>query len=196
LSFSGFTFLEASNGEAALEILKQQQVDLVLLDVQMPIKNGVETFKELKSLNSNTKVIILTMFGEPSLMVYLLKLGVNGLLLKDIDLCDLERAINITLTEGAYFPDFVKAILDDHLLHPACSPNLDLTPREFQLLELIGAGMGNKEMADFLHLKIFTVESYRKVLMDKLKCRNTADLLSLAYKVGLHFPEYVPHRKH
>ncbi len=187
-SSNRYTILEASNGVEALEILKKRHVDLMLLDVQMPIMNGVETFKEVKKIGLKTKVVILTMFGEATLIIHLLKLGVNGFLLKDVGFDELEAAISKTLIEGGCHNDLVRKIMEEYVMYPDHFPSLNLSPREFQVLELIKLGLTNKEMATYLHLEVFTVESYRKTLMDKTKCANTAELVSFAYKIGVNLP--------
>lgn len=184
-----YFFYHASNGDEALSILNEENIDLMLLDIQMPVKNGIDTFKEFKRLGLNTKVIILTMLGEASLIIHLLKLGANGFLLKDCEIEELEEAISKTMTEGGYHGNIVEIAMKEFVRYPDLFPNLNLSPREFQVLELIKNGLSNKDMARHLHLGVNTIESYRKALMEKTKCNNTADLVTFAYKIGASLPD-------
>ncbi len=183
-----FNFLEAANGDEAISIVNSQPVDLILLDLQMPIKNGIETLIEIKKINSKIKVIVLTMHSESSLIIHALKLGANGFLTKNINLDTLEETIDRVLA-GDSHPDRVASnVIEEFNRFPDHFPNLNLSPREFQLLELIKLGQTNKDMAKHLELEVFTIESYRKTLMEKTKCSNTADLVSFAFKIGVNLP--------
>jgi DNA-binding NarL/FixJ family response regulator len=181
-----FVVEQAVNGRDALDFLDTHSIDLVLLDIQMPVMNGIEAFKHIKKTHPKVKVLALTQLDEASLIIYLLRLGINGFLVKNVDLDELARAIMETMEKGEYTNELVSHVLKQYLAMPDQFPNLSLSPREFQLLELIKMGMSNKEMAHHLDLEVFTVESYRKSLMQKTKCRNTADVVSFAYKIGIN----------
>jgi two-component system, NarL family, response regulator DegU len=181
-----FEVHQAVNGKDALDFLETHSIDLVLLDIQMPVMNGIEAFKHIRKIYPKVKVLALTQLDESSLIIYLLRLGINGFLVKNVDLDELERAIVETMQKGEYSNELVAHVLKQYLAMPDQFPNLSLSPREFQLLELIKMGMSNKEMANYLDLEVFTVESYRKSLMQKTKCRNTADVVSFAYRIGIN----------
>lgn len=183
-----YEIIEASNGREALEVLKEQRIDLLLLDIQMPVMNGIDVCKEIKRLQLNTRIIVLTMLDEAALVIHLLQIGVNGFLLKNTELEELENALEKTLTDGEYHSDFVSNIMKRYLLYPEGFANLNLSPREFQLLELIKQGHSNKEIATHLKLELQTIESYRKTLMNKTKCRSTGELVSFAHKIGINPP--------
>ncbi|MCE2997905.1 MAG: response regulator transcription factor [Cyclobacteriaceae bacterium] len=98
-----FKFFEAGNGLEALKIIEKTKIDLIILDIQMPKMNGIDCLKEAKIQAPNTKVIVLTQFDEPSLIVLLAQLGAEGFLLKECDPKELETAIDAVLTIGHYF---------------------------------------------------------------------------------------------
>lgn len=183
-----YQLYEASNGEEALHILLKENIDIILLDLQMPIKNGIETLMEIRKTDTKTKIVILSMHSDSPLVLHALKLGANGFLTKDIDLDTLEAAIDKALN-GDYMQNGVTpSVIEEFTRHPQDFPNLNLSPREFQLLELIKLGLTNKDIARHLRLQLMTVESYRKSLMKKTKCANIAELVSFAHKIGLNLP--------
>jgi two-component system response regulator DegU len=180
------TFFEAANGLEALETLKGNQIDIVLLDVQIPSLNDIDCLRKIKELHSQVKVIILTQFSEPALIVHLVALGADGFLLKDTSPDELEKAIVTVIRDGQYFTELVHETLalnvgknGEHLAQ------LDISPREFQVANLLKDGLSTEEIAGKLGLATFTVSSYRKTLMKKTKSKNVADLIRLLFSIGL-----------
>jgi DNA-binding NarL/FixJ family response regulator len=180
--------MEAANGREAIKILASHHVDLVLLDVQMPEMGGIDTIKQLRHDGSQAKVIILTQFHDESLIVYMLQLGANGFLFKACEPPELEKAILAVIEKGHYYDDHVMKAIERNLSREIKLSNLDISPREFQVLVLLKEGMSNKEVAKNLGLTLSTVESYRKRLIKKTGSKNTVDLVSLAYRTGI-FPQ-------
>lgn len=176
---------EASNGLEAIALLSTNSIDIVLLDIRMPQMGGIEAIKKIREAGSQTKIIVLTQFDEESLIVYLLQLGVNGFLLKNCDPGELEKAIITVSVEGHFYNDLVLKVIEHNLSRESKLANLDISPREFQVMVLMKDGKLNKEIAINLGLTVSTVESYRKSLIKKTKCRNTAELISLAYRTGI-----------
>src|SRR5579859_4993039 len=175
----------AVNGKEAIEFLLVNSADLVLLDIQMPVLGGIETLKKIRELGLSTRVIILTQFDEPSLIMYLLQYGANGFLLKDCKSDELENAIDHVLSEGHYYNEQALNVLKHGISMKSGLANLDISPREFQVMILLKDGKSNKEISSRLGLTLRTIESYRKALMKKMNCRNTAELVGLVYRTGI-----------
>lgn len=176
---------EASNGKEAIAIMSAQEIDLILLDVQMPVLNGLETMKELRHLQKRPKVIVLTQFDEQSLILHMLKLGANGFLLKNCNPHEMESAIRAVMNDGHYFSDFVLRVISENMSGQSAHPNLELSRREHQVLELLKDGKSSKDISNILDLSVLTVETYRKGLLRKTNSQNIAELISLAYRTGL-----------
>jgi DNA-binding NarL/FixJ family response regulator len=180
-------YFEASNGAEGMALLNTQKIDIVLLDIQMPEMGGIEMLKSIRRDGKQTKIIMLTQFQDQSLIVYLLQLGANGFLLKSCETKELEEAIQKVNSEGHYYDQQVSKAVEQNLSNEEKLSNLDITPREFQVLVLIKDGKSNKEVARNLGLTIRTIESYRKRLIKKTNSKNTIGLISLAYRTGI-FP--------
>ena len=180
------TFFEAANGLEALETLKGNQIDIVLLDIQMPSLNGIDCLKKMKELHPKVKVIILTQFSEPALIVHLVALGADGFLLKDTSPNELEKAIATVIQDGHYFTELVHETLALNLgKNGQRLAQLDISPREFQVANLLKDGLGTSEIAEKLGLAPSTISSYRKSLLDKTKSKNVAELVKLLFTMGL-----------
>jgi DNA-binding NarL/FixJ family response regulator len=184
-SFPGFEFKEASNGLEALQLLKSACVDLVILDVQMPKMDGITTLKKIKETTPEIKVIMLTQFDERVLVLYCLQLGANSFLLKNCNTRDAELTIRRVINEGSFHSPYVNSIIQQRLSDSSEWANLDLSPREFQILSFLKEGKVSHEIANILGLTRMTVESYRKSLLQKTKMKNVAELISLAYRTGI-----------
>jgi two-component system response regulator DegU len=183
--FPSSEILEAGNGLETLEILKSTPTDLILLDVQMPKMNGMETLKHIKEKWPQSKVIMLTQFDESALVAYCLQLGANAFLLKNGDVNEVGTAISKVLKEGHYFSPFVMKIIRKRQSKISELANLDISPIEFQLLCILKEGHSSKTISEKLGLTKLTVDSYRKELLRKTKTKNVAELVSLSYRCGL-----------
>jgi DNA-binding NarL/FixJ family response regulator len=181
-----FNFFEAGNGLEALEITEKNEIDLIVLDIQMPKMNGVECLREVKQRAEETKVIILTQFDEPSLIVLLAQIGADGFLLKECDPNELETAIDAVLTIGHYFNSVAEEAIKNHNQKKG-SPiaNLELTPREIDVARLLMKGLNSDEIGTELNLSSQTVNSYRKSILKKTSCTNTAALTRLLLLSGI-----------
>jgi two-component system, NarL family, response regulator DegU len=180
-----FDLYEASNGKEGMNVLKKEKIDIVLLDIQMPEMGGVEMLKILRREGKQTKVIMLTQFEDQSLIVYLRHLGANGFLFKNCEPTQLKETIQKVFVSGIGYIQETVNVTDPILSNDAGLSNLDISPREFQVLVLIKDGKTNKEVARILGLTIRTIESYRKRLIKKTKSKNTIGLINLAYRTGM-----------
>lgn len=180
-----YKVLQAHNGKEAIDVLAENPVDVMLLDIQMPVMNGIETINHLKALPCKPKIIVLTMLDEHALIIHLFKNGVSAFVNKDSDIDVLEHAIAQVLQHGEFYTDPIRDILRHHQNFPCEAGMLELSPREWQVLNRINEGRTTKEIAVLLRLEVYTIESYRKSLMIKTRTRNTADLIQFAWKAGL-----------
>ena len=181
--------IEASNGQELLNALEGTVPDIILLDLDMPVLNGIETAKAVKASHPEIGIIILTMYDDEQMISHLMELGANGYLLKDTTRDELEKAILNVHQNQFYFNDFVsKALLSGvksrRKPQPKLGIKIDLTRREAEILQLICEEMTTSEIADKLFLSARTVEGHRKNLIEKMAVKNTAGLIIKAVKMG------------
>lgn len=176
----------AENGEELLSILKLMPVDITLVDIDMPVKNGIETTKEIALHFPATRVIILTMHDEKSMIKQLMELGAHGYLLKNCGQDELLLAIRNVAAGKKYFSgDVTMTLLNDDPT-PDQSPEFKLlTTREIEILTLIAMGQSNKEIGDKLFISHRTVDTHRTNVMKKLDVHNIAALVRIAYRNNL-----------
>lgn len=159
---------KASNGEEALELIQQLQPDICIMDIEMPVKSGLDAAEHLK--NSACKVIILTTFARSGYFERARKAGVNGYLLKDSPSEELANSIRIIMDgRRIYAPELVDIAYEGE------NP---LTERESQVLELIADGKNTKEIASELYITTGTVRNYISVILDKLDVSNRIEAIA------------------
>lgn len=174
---------EANNGREALRMLGFLPVDVILMDIDMPVMNGIETLKEVKKLYPGIKVIIISMHNEAGMIRSLIDLGANGYMLKSCTQDELLGAIRKVADGQSYFStDVTMALLKQ--ANPGQNTEF-LTERETEILKLIAAGFSNKEIGDKLFISHRTVDTHRTNLMKKLTVSNIAGLISYAIKNGI-----------
>ena len=181
---------ETSGGTELMEKLETNVPDVLLLDLDMPGPNGIETLKQIRPTYPDLGVIILTTYNDTKMMAYLMELGANSYLLKDCEAETLERAIRGVYNEGYYFTREVSsAMLKGLKGHSRKKPVLDnkntLTEREVEVLQLICEEHTAKEIADKLFISIRTAEGHRRHLIEKLGVKNTAGLIVKAIKENI-----------
>lgn len=175
---------EASDGDEALRMIEQDRPDILVTDIRMPIKNGLDVSCELKE-RSDVKVILLTMHNETDYILKSLECGADGYLLKDTSKSEFIKAIKLVNNGQKYFTgDISNTIINSFTPQPVntSSSNVEskeyhLTKRENEILRLIYEGLGNKEIADQLEKSIRTVETHRFNIMKKLDVKNITELL-------------------
>jgi DNA-binding NarL/FixJ family response regulator len=173
---------EAESGEQLFELLKITIPDVILIDITMPGRNGIEIFTELKKINPNLKFILLTMHEEPEYVIKAVKGGANGYLLKNLEYEELERAILMVAGGGKYFNERISKILLENLYSNTEEEALNgkLTERELEVLAEIVKGFTTKQIAEKLFISHRTVETHRVNLMKKLDVHNIAELVKIA----------------
>ncbi len=176
---------EASNGNELLDMLKKQDVDVILMDIKMPVMDGIEATKKVTAKYPEIKVIALTMFEEISYFNKMIEAGASGFLLKKTTSEELEKAINLVLLDESYFSEEFMSSLNMHLKPRQKDPSISLTDREQEVLELICKGFSNVEIAHFLGVSSRTVDGFRARLLDKTGAKNAPNLVMYAIKNGL-----------
>jgi len=181
---------EAGDGQSALALAIQHKPDIVLMDINMPGgMNGIQAAKEIIALNSNIRVIALTMNSDKQVLEQMLRAGAQGFLLKDCAAKELAQAIRTVLDGQMYFSfEMTSQVVQDFVanarkLDPAAQAGL--TPSEINVLKHLADGLSNKQIAAKLHISTKTVEMHRMHLMDKLQLHSVAELTKYAIFVGL-----------
>ena len=186
LEKEGFSIVaEADNGRDAVDAAKAQRPDVVVLDLMMPLLNGLEAGREILEHRYATAGILLTMHTEEHQIAMALRAGFRGYLLKTQAAEDLAQAIRDVLRGEIYLSPGVSRIVVDGYLsgdRPAGDP---LAPRERQVLQLVAEGKTSKEIAVLLGLTVKTAESYRARVMEKLDVHETAGLVRYAIRHGI-----------
>lgn len=185
---------EASNGKQVLNIIKEIEPDIVLLDIAMPELNGLEVTQQISKNYPNIKVIILSMYKSEEYVLQALKFGASGYLLKDSAVDELLIAINAVVKGDKYLSPFVSKSVIENLLVKS-SDKIDikksdyllnkLTPRQREIFQLIAEGYTSKEIAYKLKISPKTVEAHRKQLMTRLGIYDIAGLVKYAIKLGI-----------
>lgn len=174
---------EANNGREALRILSLLPINVVLMDIDMPVMNGIDTLKEVKKQYPDVKIIILSMHNEAGMIKSLIDLGANGYLLKSCSQDEVLNAIRkVVAGQSCFSSDVTMALLSS--AHPAQKTEM-LTGRETEILRMIAAGFSNKETGEKLFISHRTVDTHRTNLMKKLGVSNIAGLISYAIKNGI-----------
>ncbi len=178
---------EGANGDEALRLVAKEKPDVLVMDVAMPGKSGLQVAADLHRQGSATKVLMLSMYDQPEYVLESVKSGARGYLLKDSPPAELRRAVRAVYNGEQFFPPAVAARLTDALRAPVPQPAATdvLTPREKEVLIGVAAGETNKEIAARLGISHRTVETHRESLMAKLDVRTVAGLTKLALEEGL-----------
>src|SRR6266446_4178712 len=166
LETQGFQVVrEASDGQEALRSVQNTQPDVAIIDISMPVLNGVDAARELKKSSPKTKVILLTQHSEDQYVTESLRAGVKGYVLKSQAAADLVHAIQEVCRGSVYLSPSVSRTVVEALLSKAELPADPLTSRERQVLHLVGEGKSTKEVAALLGISVKTAESHRSRLM-------------------------------
>jgi two-component system, NarL family, response regulator NreC len=181
---------EVSNGREAVRRALEEQPDLVILDIGMPMLNGIEAIRQITRRAPNIPVLILSMHSDEAYIVQALQAGARGYLLKDSADTDLIRAIEAIANGKSFFsPAVATVMLDDYVKHLAQKGVSDrfelLSEREREIFQLVAEGHSNKEVAELLCISPLTVETHRAHILQKLDIHNTAELVLYAVKRGV-----------
>jgi len=176
---------EGANGQEAILLAEEYFPDVAILDLAMPVLNGLDAAVEILHANPKIKVILLTMHPEEHYVLAALRVGIKGYVLKSHAAKDLIQAIQEVYRGTAYLSPGISQTVVDAYLSKSALPADSLTRRERQVLQLVAEGNTTKEVAGLLGVSIKTAESHRTRLMDKLDIHGTAGLVRFAIRQGL-----------
>lgn len=183
---------EAGNGRSALEQVGALLPDLIVMDIHMDDRSGLEISEEILRDHPETKIVILSAYPDDDLVNRAVEVGVHGYLLKSNAMEELVRAIRAALKGKTYLSaDVATAMVSEHrrlLSARRESPPAELSDRERDLLRLVALGKRNKEVAAELGLTVKSIETYRSHLMKKLGCGSPAELVRYAIRKGIVEP--------
>ncbi len=179
---------EAADGREAARLVPELRPDVAVLDIGMPLLNGIDAAREIQKTWRGTKTILLTRHDEDQYVTEALRAGVKGYVLKKQAATDLVDAIRRVCRGEVYLsPAISRAVVDAYLSKAELASD-PLTPRERQVLQLVGEGKSTKDVASILGISVKTAESHRSRLMRKLDIHETASLVRYAIRRGLVQP--------
>ncbi len=181
---------EAGDGREAVRQVAVLRPDVAVLDIGMPLLNGIEATQQIVRRVPETRVLILSMHSADAYVARALQAGAKGYLLKDSAGKELIRAVATVAAGKSFFsPAIAKLMLDDYVRRVADTPLIDkydsLSEREREVFQLIAEGRSNKEVADMLGISVTTVETHRARIHEKLDVHNTAELVLYAVRRGV-----------
>jgi two-component system, NarL family, response regulator NreC len=176
---------DASDGHAAMELVEKLHPEVAVLDISMPLLNGIDAAKRILQSHPRTKVIMLTMFTEEHYVLEALRAGVSGYVLKTKAAGELVEAIRVVIKGETYLSPGVSRTVVEAYLAKADTPVDPLTVRERQVIQLVAEGKTTKEIASLLGISIKTADSHRTNLMEKLDIHDVAGLVRYAIRHGI-----------
>jgi len=182
---------EAGDGREAVELARRLEPDVVLMDVRMPAMDGIEATRRIADAGLPTRVLVLTTFDLDEHVYDALRAGASGFLLKDVTRQRLVEAVQtVAAGEALFAPTVLERLVSHYVERPAGTrarpPELDeLTPRELEVLGLIGKGLSNPEIAAHLVVSMATVKTHVRHLLAKLALRDRVQAVVLAHETGL-----------
>lgn len=182
--------LEAENGEELIKGIEKEQPDIVLLDLRMPVKDGIETTKYLNKYFPKIRVLILTMYEDERFVGHLMDSGANGYLLKSTDAAEIKQAIMDVMETGFYLNNFVNRVLikknyAKQKFNPSLNSQIVISEREKEVLSLVCMEFTASEIAQKMDLSPRTVEAIKDRLMERFGVKNSVGLVFFAMKNSL-----------
>ena len=188
---TGITLVGAvENGKLALDFFKEQKADIVLMDIDMPVMNGIEATIEIKKLYPKTVVIMLTSHGERNNVIDSFQSGANGYCIKDIKMDELQKVINIVLAGSiwvdpkiaGYVFDVLQNATEEQKKERITADKFHISAREMDVLKLVSEGLSNEEIAEKLFLSVNTVKNHMASIISKLSVKDRTQAAIFAIK--------------
>lgn len=183
---------QAANGQELIDNLNKEQPHVILMDLQMPVLDGIRATQQIKKELSHIKIIIISMHDEAQFVSHLMELGANGYLLKDADPDEVENAIYTVHNEDYYYGAFLLKVMHNRMINkpikkivPFFSIQVELSEREIEVLQHICEGTTAPQIADKINLSHRTVEGHRNRIMEKTGTKNIAGLVAWAVRNGI-----------
>lgn len=181
---------EAGNGQETLDYLANTPTDVILMDLKMPVMDGMEATRKIRIEYPDCKIIAITLYDDEKFIIHLMELGASGYLLKNAESGEIRKSIHAVYQDGYYFNDLVNKALLKRLVikgkvKPSFNNEAELTDRELQVLKLICQENTAAEIGDIIYLSPRSVEGIRQRLIDKIGVRNTAGLVMYAVRKGI-----------
>jgi DNA-binding NarL/FixJ family response regulator len=179
---------QANNGKEALKIVNMQSIDLLILDVNMPVMDGITTLKKMKELNIHIPALMLSMHKEEDLIRDAINHGAAGYILKNSSLDEITKAILSTTKRDRYYSNEVSEILMNNgkeLVPTLIQNEFNLTLREIQIISMLVKEMTSKEIGDYLFISKRTVDGHRNKIMEKIGVKSAVGLIKFAVKYGI-----------
>jgi DNA-binding NarL/FixJ family response regulator len=181
---------EASDGREAVRLVEQHRPDVAILDVAMPLLNGIEATRQIAKRMAGTRVLVLSMHADEAYVTQILHAGATGYLLKDSADVDLIQAVTaVSIGKSFFSPAIARVMLDDYVRQLAEKGITDryeaLSGREREIFQLIAEGKTNKEIAALLSVSPSTVETHRAHIMEKLDLHSAAEIVLYAVRRGV-----------
>src|SRR5436305_15166080 len=176
---------EASDGHEAVKLCEANHPEVAILDLSMPLLNGIDAAREIMKSNPRTKVVLLTMHTEDHLILESLRAGVTGYVLKTKAASELVQALRAVCRGEMFLTQSISRMIVQAFLQNAPVAGNPISDRERQVLQLVAEGKTTKEIASLLGISVKTAESHRSNLMDKLNIHDTAGLVRYAIRIGL-----------
>jgi two-component system, NarL family, response regulator NreC len=181
---------EAGDGREAIAMAESLKPDVVVMDIGMPTLNGIEAAHQVRERLSGTQIVMLSMHSDEGYVLRALKAGAKAYLLKDSAETDLARAIRSVADGKSFFsPAVGRVLLEDYVRKLQRTGGEDsydlLSPREREVLQLVAEGKSSKEIANLLNLSVYTVETHRARVMQKLNLRGIPELILYAVRKGI-----------
>ena len=181
---------EAGDGRQTVELASSHVPDVVVMDIAMPNLNGVEATRRMVSKQPTISVVILSMYSDESYVMRALEAGARAYLLKDSAVTDLIRAIEAVSQGKSFFSPKISRILAEEYVRALKQKGIAdsyelLTPREREILQLLAEGKTNKEVATSLNISVYTAETHRGNILQKLNLHSSAELVLYAVRKGI-----------
>jgi len=181
---------EAADGREAVTLAAEHKPDVVVMDIAMPHLNGVEAARQIVNSNPQVAVVILSMHSDESYVIRSLKAGARAYLLKDSAEADLIEAIRAISAGKSFFSPAVRQLLKEDYMRKLDDMGAEdsyelLTTREREVLQLVAEGQSNKEVANLLNLSLYTVETHRTHILQKLNLHSVPELILYAVRKGI-----------